>query len=71
LRRQENTLKPTDAPNPDNFLFDAYLKALKDAFGTEPWAMIEPYAQAVWGECRDADGQGWEAIRDRVRAEWP
>lgn len=52
-------------------VFDAYLSAIKGAFGTEPWDDIAQYAEAAWREIRGKNSPEWDAIKDRVRAEWP
>lgn len=51
-------------------VLEAYISALRESFGTEPWDDIETFARRVWLECRFDGDPDWEAIRHRVQVEW-
>ena len=53
-----------------NRVFDAYVSAIKETFGSEPWEDIERFAERVWEECRFDGDPDWAGIRERIRAEW-
>lgn len=60
----------SDLPDTESdAVFIAYVSALKDSFGGEPWEDIESFAARIWADCR-LDEAEWEAIRDKVRSEW-
>jgi len=54
-----------------NRVFDAYVSAIKETFGSEPWEDIERFAERVWVECRFDGDPDWAGIRERIRADWP
>lgn len=58
------------AMNTRDPVFEAYVSALKESFGNEPWEDIETFARRVWLECRFEGDPDWEAIRRQVRIEW-
>ena len=67
----EATIMDLSASLDGNRVFDAYVSAIKETFGSEPWEDIERFAERVWAECRFDGDPDWAGIRERIRAEWP
>lgn len=57
---------PNTAP-----VFDAYLCAIRQAFGMEAWHDIERYAERVWNGCRMDSDPDWLSVRAQTEAAWP
>jgi hypothetical protein len=67
----EATIMDLSASLDGNRVFDAYVSAIKQTFGSEPWEDIERFAERVWLECRFDGDPEWTGIRERIQAQWP
>lgn len=49
---------------------DSFATAVLDVFGTQPWALAEPYIERAWDIQRLESDPAWSEIRDALRVEW-
>lgn len=57
-------------PRTGDPVLDAYVQAVLEAFGSEPWKDVETYAAKAWEGVRGGDGLPWDAVKDVVRGYW-